>query len=275
LGNYEIIIIDNSSDIEVFEEVKAYLDNIKLNANSRIKLFRCFSHSNSWNIGLLKSEADWVIMLHDDDLLSKNHLSDVENVIRLNSNIKVLCSDSFNLIETNQLSFLTKFFLSVKELMKSIRKDRLIKLSVFDFYFHNPAPNTGVVLNRESAIDAGGFNRKDDPIPDYAFFYRLTREFDNTYYLNKKLSTIRFSVNDGLKSDVIFKVKKSSDKIREDIKNYNKFYDFGYAKYMSELTDLDILGYQSVKKKYFKKSILTIYTRFVSLIIFAKSLIFQ
>ena len=44
------------------------------------------------------------------------------------------------------------------------------------------------IQNEQFALEQGGFNfYKDSPIPDYAFFYRLTRDFDQTYYLNKKL----------------------------------------------------------------------------------------
>jgi glycosyltransferase involved in cell wall biosynthesis len=274
-GIYEIVIIDNCSIFENFEIVKDYIIGLHLKTNESISLYKCFSHSNSWNMGILKSASDWVIMLHDDDLLNYNHLSEVERIISLNPNIKALCSDSFNLVETNQLSFLNKLFIYFKEIIKIITRNRLIKLTVYDFYFHNPASNTGVVLNRASAIASGGFNTLDKPFPDYVFFYNLTREFDNTYYLNKKLSTIRFSVNDGLKPEVILDVQKKSEKLREDIRTQSKFYDYGYYKCMSDLNDIASFDKLSFINKYFKKPILTIYTRIISLFIFAKSLIFN
>jgi glycosyltransferase involved in cell wall biosynthesis len=272
---YEIVVIDNCSSVENFTIVKDYIIALHLKTNQSISLHRCLSHSNSWNMGILKSVSDWVVMLHDDDLLKYNHISEVEKITSSNPNIKVLCSDSFNLVETNQLSFFNKLFIYVKEFIKSITKDRLIKLSVYDFYFHNPASNTGVVLNRASAIASGGFNTQDNPIPDYFFFYKLTREFDNTYYLNKKISTIRFSVNDGFKPEVILNVQKKSEKVREEIKTHTKFYDYGYYKYMSELKDFASFDKLSYFNKYFKKPILTIYTRVISLFIFAKSLFFN
>jgi glycosyltransferase involved in cell wall biosynthesis len=274
-GIYEIVVIDNYSSVENFTIVKDYLISLHLKSNQSISLYRCLSHSNSWNMGILKSVSDWVVMLHDDDLLNYNHISEVEKITSSNPSIKVLCSDSFNLIETNQLSFLNKLFMNFKEIIKIVTRNRLIKLSVYDFYFHNPASNTGVVLNRLSTIAAGGFSSQENPIPDYVFFYRLTREFDNTYYLNKKLSTIRFSVNDGLKTEVILNVQIKSQKLREDIKNQSKFYDYGYYKCMSELKDISTLDELSCINKYFKKPILTIYTRIISLLIFAKSLFFN
>ena len=128
-----------------------------------------------------------------------------------NKDIDVLCSDSSNLIETKNLSFLNNAFMFLKEVTKLLGKKKLIKLAVKDFYYQNPASNTGVVLKRSTALKNGGFSFKDNVIPDYWFFFRIARDFNTVYYFNMKLSIIRFAVNDGLKPEIITKVKKNTE----------------------------------------------------------------
>jgi glycosyltransferase involved in cell wall biosynthesis len=276
IDNYEIVVIDNFSDFKNFILAKEYINGLIVKNNVNISFCRCHSHSNSWNMGILKSTANWVIMLHDDDLLKNNHLTEIDKIILSNPEIKILCSDSYNLIQTSKLSVFNKIFMIFKEFIKRIKNDKLIKLKVFDFYFHNPASNTGVVLNRQVALEQGGFNSfKDSPIPDYSFFYRLTRDFNQTYYYNKKLSYIRFAENDGLKKEVIWKVRVKSDEIRKDIliNNHNlKNNDFRFRDFTLYLNKLEQSPLLTNTEKYVKVPFLTIYTRIVSLFVFYKSI---
>ncbi len=275
-GNYEIVIIDNCSDEENFEIVKDYIFGLNLKKNKSISLYRCLTHSNSWNMGMLKSISDWVVMLHDDDLLVDKHLYEVHKCISLNREIKLLCSDSYNLIQTTQLSVLNKLFMFFKEFIKKFKNNRIIKLNVFDFYFHNPASNTGVVINRKIALEQGGFNFfKDSPIPDYAFFYRLTRDFNSTYYLNTKLSKIRFAVNDGLRKEVIQNVRVKSDRIRQDILFNNpnfKDNDYRFRDFTLKLNEIEQSLDISYLERYIKIPFFKVYTRVVSLFVFYKSI---
>lgn len=275
-NNYEIVVIDNCSEYNSFIQIKEYINGLNLENNVKISLYRCISHSNSWNMGILKSISDWVIMLHDDDLLNYNHLSEVYKYISSKSEIIVLCSDSYNLIQTTQLSILNKFFMFFKENIKKFRRNRFVKLREIDFYFHNPASNTGVVLNRKVALEQGGFNfYKDSPIPDYAFFYRLTRDFDQTYYLNKKLSYIRFAVNDGLRKEVIQNVREKNDEIRKDIllnNSYLKSKDYRFREFILYLNKMEQSHNLSNLEKYIKIPFFKTYTRIISLIVYYKSL---
>jgi glycosyltransferase involved in cell wall biosynthesis len=276
-GDYEIIVIDNCSENKNFKIVEEYISKLSLKHNKCISLFRCLKMSNGWNMGIVKSSADWVIMLHDDDLLKGNHLSEVDRVICKVKNIGALCSDSENLIQTDLLSSKTLFFIFLKEAIKSIRRNRLIKLKILDFYFHNPSSNTGIVLNRKIALEKGGFNNKLYGIPDYALFFRIVKDFNNVYYLNKKLSIIRFANNYGLNREVIYGLKKSSEQIRIEIQNlipYFKINDFGFHKLTSQLTDLEYdLEGKSFQQRA-KISCLRIYTRTLTLLVFIKSIIF-
>ena len=277
IGEYEIIVIDNCSNNKNFKLVEDYISNLSLKNNRCISLFRCLTPSNSWNMGILKSVSDWVIMLHDDDLLKGNHLSEVDKVICKVKNIGALCSDSENLIQNTRLSSKTLFFIFLKETIKGVRRNRLIKLKIFDFYFHNPASNTGIVLNRKIALEEGGFNNKLYGIPDYALIFRMLKDFNNVYYLNKKLSIIRFSINDGLNPEIIYSLKKSSEQIRIEIQNLRpnfKKNDFGFHKLTLQLTDSE---YNLEGKSFLqsaKISCLRIYTRTLTLLVFIKSIIF-
>ena len=104
IDNYEIVVIDNFSDFKNFILAKEYINGLIVKNNVNISFYRCHSHSNSWNMGILKSTANWVIMLHDDDLLKNNHLTEIDKIILSNPEIKILCSDSYNLIQTSKLS---------------------------------------------------------------------------------------------------------------------------------------------------------------------------
>src|SRR6187402_3516177 len=65
-GKYEIVIIDNCSESESLLLVTQNLKLLKIPINCKIRLYTCLAHSNGWNMGIIKAEANFVVMLHDD-----------------------------------------------------------------------------------------------------------------------------------------------------------------------------------------------------------------
>lgn len=275
-GEYEIVIMDNYSEDESLLLVLQNLKILSIPLNCRVRLYRCISHSNGWNMGILKSEADFVVMLHDDDLLNSNHLTITSNLAKKNKVVDVLCSDSQILIETDVLSNSNKLYSTIKEWIKSIRSGKIFKLKITDFYFENPAPNTGVFFKKDVVLSSGGFNTKYNPIPDYAFFYHFLKNGGSISYLNEKLSTIRFSVNDGLKRDTNLQVKLKIELIRQDIIKKNFFlrnFDLGYHILNKSLTELELKDKKSGFDN-FNIFALRVYTRVLSLISFSIRMLF-
>ncbi|MCX2453370.1 glycosyltransferase [Pedobacter sp. PLR] len=267
-GNYEIVIIDNCSDKESFLLVIQNLKLLTVPQNCKIRFYKCISHSNGWNMGIIKAEANFIVMLHDDDLLNSNHLTVTSRLAKMNKDIDILCSDSQVLMETDVLSKANKLYAWLKERIKEVRRGRLIKLKIVDFYFENPAPNTGIFFKRDLVLRHGGFNSKYNPIPDYAFLYQFLKDGRTIFYLNQKLSSIRFSVNDGLKRDTNLRVKVKIELIRKDIRGSNFFlrsFDLGYHTCNNLLTVLELKNKKSGFDN-FQIFALRMYTRILSLV---------
>lgn len=273
---YEIVVIDNCSDEICADTIRATISGLKIPSQCFVRLFRCPSYSNSWNMGIVKARSPYIVMLHDDDLLQGNHLQTTFNIAKRDPNIDVVSSDSIILMETDVLTRSNKLYASVKEMIKKVRTNRLIRLKPSDFYYENPAPNTGIFFKRSLAIEMGGFNFKYAPIPDYIFLYNVAKEHHNIYYLNQKISSIRFSVNDGLKKETNLNVKSSIDKLRHDIRINNpslRYLDGGYFKLSILLTKLEYKSNPSFGVK-LQILLIRIYTRIISLFDFIFRILF-
>jgi hypothetical protein len=86
--NYKIILIDNASTNDSVKEIKSKFPNIKLLEN-----LKNLGFSGGCNVGIryaLKHDADYILLLNNDTVVSKNFLSELVSVGETDEKIGIL-----------------------------------------------------------------------------------------------------------------------------------------------------------------------------------------
>lgn len=184
----ELVIVDNdaeSTDGNLERIVSEYLPfNIRLFRNEQnIGMF------GNWNRCIELARAPILTILNDDDLLHPDFIrsaytSDMQEM-------RVVTHKTFSDISDCVWPRITSNI-------------EFRPLTPADFFIKNPVPGSlGMVMNRQCALDVGGYNQDLWPTADYDFTYR----YFSTYGLKKTatiLSAYRWSENESLKVETLF-----------------------------------------------------------------------
>jgi glycosyltransferase involved in cell wall biosynthesis len=144
--------------------------------------------TGNWNRLFELSQSEYLVMLHDDDLLLPDYLVKMMAVKGSYKNISLL-KPAFSVIrgegEMNQIALPPS-------------SKGLIQIHWFSFYNGNilGAP-VGVLFNRVSFLQFGGFDEAFYPSIDFHFFCKYAR-FANVWFYDEYLAIYRYSENESL-----------------------------------------------------------------------------
>lgn len=163
---YDIIVVDNNPlrDDETELLLKKY-------DNPRITYYKNTTNMGmvgNWNRLYTLAKGNWVIMLHDDDLLNNNYLITIDSVIKQHKGIQGVCISA---IDSKDVSDLKKCDIVPKDI-------RLEKLRAKDYIFGNKTTIVGLCLNRDNFMQLGGYSSDYYPCLDYHLNIRYA------YYFN-------------------------------------------------------------------------------------------
>jgi glycosyltransferase involved in cell wall biosynthesis len=215
--NYVIVIVDNCSDTNVSRNIEEYI--IENNFNNLI-LYRCLSHSNSWNMALYLCQSTWVVMLHDDDLLNQNYFNEITLVVKSKPEASIVSVASDFLVQT-KIPTNKKIYNRLYELVLKLNKNSFYLISKEDLLYFNFTPNTGMIFNREKAINIDGFHTDFTPIPDYVFAFKMAYYYGHVYFYNKVLTKFRLRENSGSTKSQKTLVKMKLNEFRVAINELN------------------------------------------------------
>ena len=171
--NFEVIIIDNSSKDGTVEKIKQIKD-------SRIKIFSINNKgilAKSRNLGIKKSNAEWVAFLDSDDWWTQDKLEVCFN--NINDKVDFIYHDLE--IKSEQ----PKIFGRKKNKSRYLKKPVLIDLLIKG----NAISNSSVVVRKRLLDVIGGIDEhKDLPAAeDYNAWLRIAQLTDQFVYLPYKL----------------------------------------------------------------------------------------
>lgn len=163
-GSYNIIVVDNNPERN--DETETLMMGLREVKNiSYYKNSSNVGMIDNWNKLFLLSESEYVVMLHDDDVLFSNFLSVMNRVAAMTPNLAAINAEKL-FWDGNMTHNLKK-----KLSCKSIRGYRYSKYSNYA-YFHFGAPS-GCLFNKKQVLELGGFDNAAYPSSDYVFVQKL------------------------------------------------------------------------------------------------------
>ncbi|SHK28405.1 glycosyltransferase family 2 protein [Xylanibacter ruminicola] len=184
---YEIIILDNNPERndETENVVSQYINTHNI---SYYKNEENVGMAGNWNRLFTLSQAKWVTLLHDDDMISPSFLEDMVSV-----------ANDFNADVVNSGFLFWNEKKECKPEFKHYKNDKIFKSTLsLNFYGHQAGMPTGIIYKREMFIAEGGFNQDFFPSLDYVCHAKLSYKH-NFFLYSKKLTLYRFSQNESSK----------------------------------------------------------------------------
>lgn len=215
-NDYDIIVVDNDPDRDC--ETERFLKKINNKKISYYKNSKNIGMTGNWNRLFELAVGDYLIMLHDDDLLYPNYLSTINKLqIKFNFAFDAIYP-KYNYYDNNILS---------EPPIQNINKYlEYIKLTTKDFALSNiiGAP-VGVCFNRNKVIEIGGFDESYYPSLDYAFYVKFSFFFKSIKLWNNEISIYRIHENESQNSNTLLGFIEKDKIIRREIilNNYKKW----------------------------------------------------
>jgi glycosyltransferase involved in cell wall biosynthesis len=183
---YDILILDNDPTRNCATEklIQKYDD-------PRISYFkndRNIGMSGNWNRLFELARAEYLVMLHDDDLLLPKYLIKMMGVVENHKSVTFL-KPAFSIIRGEA---------TVMDIDLPTSRKNLTRLHWFSFYNGNilGAP-VGVLFNKSAFLNFGGFDEAYYPSIDLHFFCNYAKYADVWSY-NDCLALYRYSENESL-----------------------------------------------------------------------------
>lgn len=223
--SYEVIVVNNSADSRQNELLNKYLCNLKALNLTLYRNEKNLGMFGNWNRCLELAKGEWVTILNDDDLLDSNYLSKIMSNLSNKSDIFGLCCKVRKLDNRNTKVNIPVSRQAVKWFRGKVERDKknkIIQLNPTDYFLSNPHYGSlGILLNRQKALELGGFYESLFPISDYVFFTRFSLKF-NMYQLNETLVSYRVHENENIKEETMIKSIQLAFKFRDELSKYTR-----------------------------------------------------
>ena len=194
--------------------------------------------TGNWNKLFELAQTNFVVMLHDDDLLYNDYVEKVECILR-KYNYARPAGGGAPPPPSNY-----------KNIPKRDSKKMTIKSIIpFDFSFGNSCAPTGVLIKRSVFINLDGFNDSYFPSSDYEMYVRLSYLGKTFKLFDYTLSLYRISENESMNSDTILRMSEKDKIITNDIvKSYPTLYKKLFYIYQKNRELLHFIGAKEVFK---------------------------
>lgn len=243
---FEVLIVDDDPS-----------ESARSDSQKIISLFNDFRiryYQNKTNLGCFENmnqcvklaRFDYIVMLHNDDILYDNYLSTIECVLRKNKNIDMILPDEA--VFVNERKVKKTGYQKINNYINKFTNlaGHPIKITQSDFFIHNIAGGpTGVLFKKNKAIEAGLFDNTHYPVADYYFLCKYASLF-NVYMITNELSEYRQKDNITLSDGVFPEIFKQSLKLQKALCNEGVVKGFLAKCYSYESIRLRIL---SINKK--------------------------
>lgn len=236
---YDILVVDNNPERECeTEKIMIAYDNPII---SYYKNAENIGMVGNWNRLFTLAKGEYVVMLHDDDLLMPTFLKDCMTAMKSLSCVGMLKPKSISFYDGDKI--LNKNIINPKE----IKMRRLYDISNY-YGFIMGAPSC-CIFNKKYVLEFGGFNQEFYPTMDlyFASFFSTKHK---VYILNKSLSLYRWSVNESLKLSTLEKFVINDYYFRYKLLTKYKLPKWFIKRYLSGLIRIQVKLYKTINSEF-------------------------
>lgn len=192
-SDYEIIVVDNDPVRNCETEILMH-DFQKTPNLGYYKNTANIGMAGNWNRCFELSRGEYVVLLHDDDILFPDFLKEGMKFIDNKKDIGILKPRNYRL--DGRIS--KPYFSDIPILNGEIH--RLYDMSFY--YGQVMGVPSGIFFNRDNVLTLGGFNQDFFPTSDFCFTVLFSRYF-KVYILNKYLSFYRIDKNESINLETL------------------------------------------------------------------------
>ncbi len=210
--DWELIIVDDGSEDNSVDVIRGYCEK-----DSRIRLYRHQDLKNhglgeTIQLGIEKSNNDWIVFLEADDTISADYLAKKLAIIEQNPQVGFIFNDVKLFGNEERIKEYDEYFKKIHNLFN--RKTFPCNL-LKDFAEVNLVPTFSCVMVRKKFLLSLDFNSPVKPLLDYYLLIQIAKKTD-LYYLPEKLTNWRMhkgsyvtkTVNAGDFQQFLFKIKR-------------------------------------------------------------------
>lgn len=233
-GNVEIVVCDNNPVRNDLTE--QYMTGLQDKRISYYKHNENVGGVNNWTHCCYLAQGQWVIMLHDDDMLYDDYFISLKKIMSLYSaNDYVAFFPSFNSLSFDSDQQPARSFGKIKTRV-ILEKDFLEGCIL--------ACPLGMCVNKKAFAETDGFDPDAIPAIDYEFYVRLSRIGKIVKMYGYPLGTWRIMDNDSKNEDVMLMCLQQMKSIQAAIiehskmhhikwiiRKYDKYFDYQHIKF--------------------------------------------
>ncbi len=240
-SDYDIIVVDN--DPERNCETEKLMNTYN---NPRLGYYKNAENlqmSGNWNRAFQLARGEYLVLLHDDDLILNSFLCDCSKILDKKKNIGILKPMAYSIDSEN----INLEKLNNNAAVSSETMQRLYDFSNFSS-FKLGAP-TGIIFKKKDVIDLGGFNQDFFPVMDFCFAVVFSQNKE-VYIYHKYLSVYRVADNESLKLSCLIPSFEYSFYITKNILKKYKIPEVVINWFLSCKFFLSVDSYKSFNKEF-------------------------
>lgn len=210
-SDYEILVVDNNpernDETERLMEAKFHLPQIAYYKNTEN-----LGMTGNWNKLYLLARTEWVVMLHDDDMLYPDFMRRMSEIV--DKDKEAVCFYScYNSISNESNS----------QPEREEKPIRVMTLKETDYltgcHLHAPL---GMTCKRSVVLELGGFNPEYYPSLDFHFHAKMAHLHTVRWLRDYPIATYRWLVNASQKEETLWGWLDKDSKIKHLILQNNK-----------------------------------------------------
>lgn len=240
---YDIIVVDN--DPERGCETEKLLMDYNSKRISYYKNSENIGMAGNWNRLFELAKGDYVVMLHDDDLILPSFLEECIFFVNKEPDLGII-----NPLKISFTKPLTKFEIESYTQGNLNKIATLKRLFDIDNYFsYSLGPPSGTLFNKKAVLKIGGFNNDYFPSIDYFFSTLFSLHF-SVYVLNRYLTLYRYDCNESLKESTMRSFIVNDFYLRKSILKKYMLPEFLAKKFLANTSILFINNCKSINNNF-------------------------
>lgn len=185
---WDILVVDNEPCDGKSNDTEKYIRSLKLNNITYYRNSQNIRPGDNFNRCILLAKAPWIMMLHDDDLLTADALVNMGKSIDFLSTqrgkpLGAIAASyyQFQYDERNPQKSQNEIKYVEKEHLSNFQLYKYIKLTHSNIlctgHIGGSVPSNGAIYNREAVIVTGGFNEDNGISGDLILYYDMENRY--------------------------------------------------------------------------------------------------